>query len=137
MDILDVAFSNDELNIKERLYIKTFNAFGGGYNKTRGGEGVEGYKHSEETRASISRNNSMKRPEIREKFGRKVININTKKIFKTIAEAKNWSGLNTDSGIIEVCKGKRKTAGTHPVTGERLRWAYYDEYLKQQEQQGV
>jgi hypothetical protein len=59
---------------------------------------------------------------------RAVICLNTKQVFDTITLAKQWCG--SDCGITEVCKGKYKTAGNHPITGERLSWMFYDDYLK-------
>ena len=51
---LDYAFSLEELNIKEKVYIQLYDSFENGYNETLGGEGVEGFSHSEETRQKIS-----------------------------------------------------------------------------------
>ena len=42
VEILDVAFSNQELNIKEKVWISIYDSFNNGYNKTIGGEGVSG-----------------------------------------------------------------------------------------------
>lgn len=43
IEIYDIAFSKEELDIKEKHYIKLFNSFKNGYNKTLGGEGTSGY----------------------------------------------------------------------------------------------
>ena len=51
---LDYAFSLEELNIKEKVYIQLYNSLKNGYNETLGGEGTEGRPHSEETRQKIS-----------------------------------------------------------------------------------
>lgn len=53
---------------------------------------------------------------------KKVICINTGKVFDSIKEAKEWS--IGGSKISEACLNKRKTAGKHPVTGEKLKWEY-------------
>lgn len=53
-----------------------------------------------------------------------VKNIETGKIFTTIKEAANWAGLNSVSGIGQCCRGKQKTSGKHPETGEPLHWAF-------------
>lgn len=55
---------------------------------------------------------------------RKVQCINTGEIFKTVGDAAKWSKSDT-SNIIKQIKGKRKTAGKHPVTKEPLQWKYY------------
>lgn len=39
---IDVAFSAQELNIKEKCYIRVYNSYLNGYNLTLGGEGVKG-----------------------------------------------------------------------------------------------
>ena len=54
---LDYAFSLEELNIKEKVYIQLYNSLKNGYNETLGGEGTEGRPHSEETRQKISEAN--------------------------------------------------------------------------------
>lgn len=45
--------------------------------------------------------------------------------FCNAVEAAKWVGLKDGSSICAVCKGKLKTAGKHPVGGERLSWKYY------------
>ena len=59
-----------------------------------------------------------------------VICIETGQVFTTVKEAGEWC----KSGHIR-CQiiGKRKTAGKHPVTGEKLHWMYYEEWLKLQD----
>lgn len=59
--------------------------------------------------------------------GKKVVCINTGEIFDTIKEAERKYNLKGESGISYVCKGKRISAGKHPVTGEKLKWRYLDE----------
>ena len=53
-----------------------------------------------------------------------VKNIETGKIFTTIKEAAIWAGLNSVSGIGQCCRGKQKTSGKHPETGEPLHWVF-------------
>ena len=36
-----------------------------------------------------------------------------------------------DSQIIKCCKGTAKSAGRHPLTNVKLVWMYYEDYLKQ------
>ena len=55
---LDYAFSLEELNIKEKVYIQLYNSLKNGYNETLGGDGTEGRSHSEETKQKISEANS-------------------------------------------------------------------------------
>lgn len=55
---------------------------------------------------------------------KKVVNIETGRIFDTIKDASIWAGLKNVSTIGECCKGHRKTSGKHPETGEPLHWRY-------------
>ena len=50
--------------------------------------------------------------------------VNTGEIFNSIREAGDFCNMKHPSNISECCKGKRKTAGKHPVTGEKLIWDY-------------
>lgn len=68
---------------------------------------------------------------INKKLYKKVICLNTKVIFNSIKQVEEqWSIKH--SGIIACCKGKRKSAGKHPITNKPLKWMYYEDYLKQQ-----
>lgn len=61
---------------------------------------------------------------------RKVKCIETGMIFDTIKQAAEWANNGKDSiksHISAVCKGKRKTSGKHPETGEPLHWCYVEE----------
>ena len=58
---------------------------------------------------------------------RKVQCITTGKKFNCIKEAGEYYGLSqsvTGVGITNCCKGKVKSAGKHPDTGEKLIWKY-------------
>ena len=90
---------------------------------------ITGRKDSDETRHKKSE----ARKGDRNPAARKVICIETMQIFNTVKEAKEWVG----KGDIKGCLAKKiKTSGTHPETGERLHWMYYDEWLKLQEKKG-
>ena len=60
---------------------------------------------------------------------KKVVCIETKQVFDCVKDAIEWCG----GDISKCCKGKTKTAGKHPETGERLHWLYYDEWMEIQE----
>ncbi|MEG2246489.1 MAG: GIY-YIG nuclease family protein [Peptostreptococcaceae bacterium] len=113
----DVAYSQDELDIKEIYYIDLYDSINlkKGYNKTTGGK--KGYKLIEECKGK------------NHPRSKKIICLNSKKIFENINQACEENNIDSSS-IIGSCKGKRKSAGKHPITGEKLRWMYYDEYLK-------
>lgn len=56
---------------------------------------------------------------------RKVVCINTGEVFLTAKEA----GIKYNVNVYNACRENGKTAGTHPITKERLIWQYYDEWL--------
>lgn len=58
--------------------------------------------------------------------GKKVICLNTNEVFISIREAARTYKTHT-SYISKACKGIRKTAGKHPITGEKLMWKYVEE----------
>src|SRR5690606_35167634 len=53
-EIICECNTNDELCEKEIYFIKLYNSIKNGYNTTSGGEGVSGFKHSEETKRKVS-----------------------------------------------------------------------------------
>ena len=57
---------------------------------------------------------------------RKVICITTGEIFDCITEASEKTKTSR-CNISECCKGKRKSAGKHPITGKKLVWKYAEE----------
>lgn len=60
---------------------------------------------------------------------RKIKCITTGREFNCIKEAAEYYKL-TDSQVNHItncCRGKRKSAGKHPVTGEKLVWKYLEE----------
>jgi group I intron endonuclease len=60
---------------------------------------------------------------------RKVVNVITGEIFEDQTIATNKYGI-AGGAISRCCSGKLKSAGKHPVTGEKLKWMYYEDYLK-------
>ena len=58
-----------------------------------------------------------------ESRGTKVICITTGKIYRSTREASRDTGVD-NSFICKCCKGKYKSAGKHPETGEPLVWEY-------------
>lgn len=61
---------------------------------------------------------------------KKIICITTKEKFNSITEASKKYNID-NKGIGGCCKKKYTYSGTHPTTGEKLKWMYYDEYIKQ------
>jgi len=53
-ETIEECNSKEDLNLAEEWYIRYYNTFGkGGYNLTYGGEGSQGYKHTEESKRKI------------------------------------------------------------------------------------
>lgn len=83
----------------------------------------EGYKKwynnlSEEERYKLSEKRAQKRR-------RKVICLTTNEIFNSMREACDKYHLD-NGALTRVCQGKTKHTGKHPITQEKLAWAYYD-----------
>ena len=62
-------------------------------------------------------------------YARNVICIETGQVFPTVKEGSEWCDRNR-STLTRNCKGMSSYCGEHPITGEKLHWMYYDEYLK-------
>jgi len=60
---------------------------------------------------------------------KKIICIITGEIFNSILEAEIRYNIDA-SNISKCCRRIQKSAGRHPITGEKLRWQYYSEYIK-------
>lgn len=54
---------------------------------------------------------------------KKIICVTTGEAFNCIKEASEKYNI-THQNISKCCKGKRKSAGKHPITGEKLVWKY-------------
>ena len=54
---------------------------------------------------------------------RKVRCITTEEIFEYMGSAAEKYHLDRSS-LTKCCRGKAKTCGKHPVTGEKLKWEY-------------
>lgn len=58
---------------------------------------------------------------------RAVYCIELDEYFWGAAEAYNKYGINVN-GICSCCRGRKQSAGKHPITGEKLHWVYADEW---------
>lgn len=61
---------------------------------------------------------------------RRVVCLTTDKIFKSMTDAVNEYNLKFYDGIRLCCKKKQSYSGIHPLTGEKLKWMYYEDYLE-------
>lgn len=164
----DIAYSKEELDKLEDIYIKIYNTTNRkyGYNKQFGGDNG---KLTNETKNKISKTliykynigeiiawnkgknmpnetknklSKVKKGKYKGKnnpnYGNKgskntisipIILLNTEEVFECTREgAKKYNTYETH--ITRNCRGRSKSAGKHPITGEKLVWMYYDEYLE-------
>jgi len=61
-----------------------------------------------------------------------VICLTTGEIFNSLKEAGTKYNILSTSSISGCCIKRCEHSGKHPITGEKLKWMYYDEYLKLQ-----
>lgn len=63
---------------------------------------------------------------------KKVILLNTFEVFECMKDAANKFNLSCGN-LTKACSDIRFSCGKDPVTKEKLKWMYYNDYLKQQE----
>ena len=85
----------------------------------------KGKPRSEETKQKIGEALKGKYAGGNHPKARSVICLETKQVFDTIKDASEWLGKGN---IKNHLKGGTKSAGKHPITGEKLHWMYLDEY---------
>lgn len=78
-----------------------------------------GKRHTEETKRIIKEKNTG----INSSQATKVICITTNEVFYTLTDACNYYNIPLPN-ISDCCRNKRKSAGKHPKTKEKLIWAY-------------
>ena len=61
----------------------------------------------------------------------KIICLNTEEIFDSMQIASIKYNVSY-ACISACCRGKAKSAGKHPITGEKLIWMYYEKYIEDQ-----
>ena len=83
-----------------------------------------GKKLSEETKHKLSEIHKQMIGELAPRS--KPVQASTGEKFVSMSEAAKWCGLKWISSIANVCKGKNKTAGKHPITKEKLTWKFLD-----------
>lgn len=126
--IYDVAFSKEELDIKEKLYIEIYKSTDNkyGYNNKEGGSNgkqnketilkmsgnnhpMYGKKHTEETKNKISNSVKGKYSGSLNPNSKIIICLNNGEIYNTIKEACLSLTIKTQSGISNVLSGKRNS----------------------------
>jgi hypothetical protein len=106
------------LNQWEIYYIEKYDSFNNGYNSTTGGD------------------NYICSDEAFDNMRQAVVCLNTRQVFRSLSEAMDWlrSGGNDipvgSIGCVSLCcTGDKNRALKHPLTGEKLAWAYYKDYI--------
>ena len=106
------------LNQWEMYYIEKYDSFNNGYNSTTGGD------------------NYICSDEAFDNMRQAVVCLNTRQVFRSLSEAMDWlrSGGNDipvgSIGCVSLCcTGDKNRALRHPLTGEKLAWAYYKDYI--------
>lgn len=162
-EVFDVAFSQDELNIKEQCWISIYKSINPsyGYNSQSGGLN---FKVSEQTKEKMRNNNIGKNnpmygvhrygkdnpnygkrwtKEQREHLSKykkenpvnnkKIVCLNNRKIFNSISEASEYFNIGTGT-IVNCLKHRIKTIGKLKE-GIPLQWMYYDDYITKSERE--
>ena len=130
-EILEIT-TKQEVNERERYYIELYNAFKSEefYNLTPGGESlnvekinkakeewqkthpIEHQNQIDEWRNAGTKANS-----------KKVLCITTNEKFESISAAARYYNI-TQANISYALQGKRKSAGKHPITKEKMLWKF-------------
>ena len=150
--ILEEGLTLEEANLKETYYIRQYNSVEEGYNLNYGGNNKNII--AEETKQKLSEislslwNNQEYRQKqqearlqswqdnedrkqkaskvMRATFSKKIYCITTNEYFDAMRDAELKYGIH-HSGISACCQGKRKSAGKHPETGEKMIWRYVND----------
>ena len=132
--IIENCETKEKLNDREIYWISYYDAINNKnfYNIASGGDGgntISGY--TDEQKESLSNKLSASRKGVvnigsNNGNARKVICLNTMKVFDTIREAADFYSIDKDA-IQQCCseRSHRKTAGE--IGGEKALWEYYDE----------
>lgn len=117
--------TREDADKREKYWIQVFNSRDRryGYNEKEGGQGYT----SEEAREQSLKN--WNNPSFREKFTKKVICTNTQKIYPSIVEASEATGISKSS-IEKCCTHKHLSGGVDPNTNLPLVWEFYEEGKK-------
>lgn len=120
---LDIAFTQDELNIKEKLWITYYDSYKNGYNRNLGGDNS---LLSDVTKCKISKAHIGKLTKGDSPHARKVICVSLNKMFDCVTDASIFANRTT-SDISKCCNGGIQYSGVYKKIP--LVWQYYDDYL--------
>ncbi|MCC8068725.1 MAG: GIY-YIG nuclease family protein [Ruminococcus sp.] len=84
----------------------------------------QGKKFSQEHKQYLSEAHSSQELILKNKqnLGKSVQCVETGEIFICLQDAADWCGLSRGSSIGDYLRGRVKSAGKHPITGEKLHW---------------
>lgn len=132
--VFDIAFSQEELDVKEKCWIKYYDSYRNGYNKTIGGCGHGGGALDEQWRKNISKgckgkivHNELKN-QISKTMSKKMICLNNFRTFDSLKEGEEIFGISKFY-ISRCCRGQNKKT-VHPITKISYVFLYYENYLK-------
>lgn len=130
-EIFDIAFSKEELDIKEKSWILIYNSTSReyGYNFCDGGSNGKPTKEVIEKQrlSKIGKNLKSDNPN-----SKTVICLTTNQIFGSTIEGAEYFNTNR-TAISQACTGKRTHAG-YLENGKELIWMYYEEFLNNKEE---
>jgi hypothetical protein len=132
--VWDTAKNKNELNKKEKYWIKFYDSYNNGYNKTLGGEGHGGGKLDEKWKNNISKSCKGKILSDETKYkisiscSKKIICLNNYQILDSISESEKIFGISKYQ-ISKCCRRTLKRV-LHPITKEPYVFLYYDNYTK-------
>lgn len=69
-------------------------------------------------------------------YEKRVVCLNTNNVFLSLTNASKTTGVNL-ACIIECCKGKQSYAGRDLISGEKLHWKYYSDWLKEHPEENL
>ena len=113
--IIEEVYSPEEADEREKYWINYYNSVENGYNLSYGGGSLHSFSNEHKTNLQRA---------IINKIGRKVICVNTKKIYETLSEAEKDTGAKH---IGDCCKRKILTSGKDKE-GNGLVWRYLEDY---------
>lgn len=109
--ITDEAKKNMSISQKERF-------------KNKEKHPMYGKKHSDESKRKM-REKHKKLEGSLNPSSRKVVCVETGQAFETIKDADVWCNGHVGHNLA----GRSKSAGKHPITGEKLHWMYYEDWI--------
>lgn len=160
IEIIDSAYSEEELNKKEIYWISKFDTFKNGYNLCEGGGQTSGYHHTEEAKKKMSNTRILKGDQIgennnfygkhhseeqrkkwsKQRRGRKLTDEWKQKISDNSSIKKKVINIDTKevfNSVREAAEfyGLKDTHISRVCKGKRkrtggFRWMHYEEYIK-------